>query len=183
MTQAFSEKGKRLGVTILSVPAMKVATLRTLEKNGYNAVQFDIDTKYSKHGPTKQEVRIQEADLSSFTPGEEVKWDEVIKAGDVVNVIGTSKGHGFTGVVKKYHFKGGPRTHGQSNRERHRGSSGSTTTPGRVYKGKRMAGRMGNQQVTVEKLDVVSVDAEKKILVLNGSVPGKKTGLLRIVKI
>jgi large subunit ribosomal protein L3 len=182
MNQAYSEKGKRLGVTILSVPTTKISAVRN-EKNGYWGIQLDIDTKFSKKHTTKKEVRIQEADFSSFTAGEEIKWEEIFQPGDTVNVSGISKGHGFAGVVKRHHFRGGPRTHGQSNRERSRGSSGSTTTPGRVLPGKRMAGRMGNEKVMVRNLKIVSIDAEKRILILDGSVPGAKTSLIKIIKV
>ncbi len=112
--------------------------------------------------------------------GKEVKLGEVFKEGDLLTVSGVSKGKGFAGVVKRYHFKGGPRTHGQSDRERGPGSIGSTTTPGRVLKGKRMAGRMGSQKVTVKNLAVARVDAEKNALYVKGAVPGVKKSLVMI---
>lgn len=115
-------------------------------------------------------------------PGTQVNVGDVFAVGDDVRVTGTSKGKGFAGVVKRHGFKGGPRTHGQSDRERAPGSIGQTTTPGRVYRGKRMAGRMGSDRVTVTGLRVVAIDAEKNILTIKGVVPGAKSGLLIIQK-
>jgi large subunit ribosomal protein L3 len=115
--------------------------------------------------------------------GKEAKLSEAFKPGDRITVIGTSKGKGFAGVVKRYGFAGGPRTHGQSDRERAPGSIGSTTTPGRVLRGKRMAGRMGGKQTTVKNLFVAKVDAEKNILYVRGAVPGVKKSLLRLRKV
>ena len=115
--------------------------------------------------------------------GKESSLSELFKEGDFVTVVGVSKGKGFAGVVKRYRFKGGPRTHGQSDRERAPGSSSSTTTPGRVRKGKRMAGRMGHQKVTVKNLLIEKIDAEKNILYVKGAVPGIKKGIVEIKKI
>ena len=113
--------------------------------------------------------------------GDKVLVDQ-FKPKDKVDVIGVSKGRGFAGVVKRHHFRGGPRTHGQSDRERAPGSSGSTTTPGRVLKGTKKAGQMGNARVTVQNLEVVEVDGERNLLVLRGAVPGAKDGLILIKK-
>ncbi len=176
MTTTYSEAGKRIGATVVSVSPMKISAVRNMDKNGYCAIQVEF-------GNSKREVRVEEADLLSFKPGDEIVWDEWFKPGDKVRVSGISKGHGFTGVVKRYNFKGGPRTHGQSDRERSRGSSGQTTTPGRVYKGKRMAGRMGNDRVTIKNLSVVTVDPAAKKIVLSGPIPGKTTGIVEISKI
>ncbi|MBI1982210.1 MAG: 50S ribosomal protein L3 [Candidatus Levybacteria bacterium] len=106
---------------------------------------------------------------------------EVFKPGDIVDVIGVSKGKGFAGVVKRHHFKGGPRTHGQSDRERAPGSIGQTTTPGRVYKGKRMAGRMGHERVTIKNLQVIDVSEDK--ILIKGLVPGPKNSLVMVRKV
>lgn len=113
--------------------------------------------------------------------GDVIKASDIFKPGDVINVTGISKGKGYAGGVKRYHFKGGPRTHGQSDRERAPGSIGSTTTPGRVYKGKRMAGRMGHERITVKNLQVVFVD-DNNILV-KGLVPGGRNTLLMLKKV
>jgi large subunit ribosomal protein L3 len=115
--------------------------------------------------------------------GDRIKVGEVFVVGDKVNVSGTSKGKGFAGVVKRWGFAGGPRTHGQSDRERAPGSIGQTTTPGRVYKGKKMAGRMGHKRVTVKGLKVVEVNPEKNLLVISGLVPGAKGSLVLISKL
>jgi len=114
--------------------------------------------------------------------GKEVKLAELYKEGELLSLWGISKGKGFAGVVKRYHFAGGPRTHGQSDRERAPGSIGSTTTPGRVLKGKRMAGRMGNQRVTIKNLLVLKIDAKENALYVQGAVPGRKGGLLNLIK-
>lgn len=109
--------------------------------------------------------------------------DESFRPGDLTQVTGTSRGRGFAGVVKRHHFKGGPRTHGQSDRERAPGSIGQTTTPGRVYKGKRMAGRMGGKKVTIKNLPLLEIDVAKKLLIIKGLVPGSKFNKLIIRKI
>jgi large subunit ribosomal protein L3 len=176
MTAKYDAAGHRVGATVLSVPQMKVAGLRTVEKNGYSAIQIET-------GTAKREVRVESEELSNFSSGAEIAWDQLIQPGDKVRVSGISKGHGFTGVVKHYNFKGGPRTHGQSDRERARGSSGATTTPGRVYRGKRMAGRMGNDRITMRNLRVLEVNVENRQIVLAGSVPGKVTGIVEITKL
>ncbi|MCL4382801.1 MAG: 50S ribosomal protein L3 [Patescibacteria group bacterium] len=111
------------------------------------------------------------------------KLDEILQIGDKVKVTGLSKGKGFAGVVKRWRFAGGPRTHGQSDRERAPGSIGQTTTPGRVYKGKRMAGRMGKDRITVRGLKIVAIDNEQKILTIKGLIPGNKKGKVTIVKL
>jgi large subunit ribosomal protein L3 len=120
--------------------------------------------------------------MPEFQPGQEIKVDTVFSKGDVVKVIGTSKGRGFQGVVKRHHFGGGFRTHGQSDRERAPGSIGSSSHPSRVFKGTRMAGRMGGEQVTVSNLKVVGIIADSNLLLVKGSVPGAVNGYLEIRK-
>ncbi len=175
MTGAFTPAGKRQGATVVTVPQMKISGVRTMDKHGYEAIQIEA-------GSHKNEVRTNEADLLSLPVGQDIAWEEIIKEGDKVWVSGISKGHGFTGVVRRFGFRGGPRTHGQSDRERSRGSSGATTTPGRVYKGKRMAGRYGNSKITVKNLKVLSVNSESRQIVLSGPIPGAKTGMVIITK-
>jgi len=119
---------------------------------------------------------------STLISGGEVKLTEIFKEGELITVRGVSKGKGFAGVVKRHHFAGGPRTHGQSDRERAPGSIGSTTTPGRVLKGKRMAGHKGSERVTVKNLKILKIDPEKNILYLQGSVPGVRKGKLELIK-
>jgi len=118
----------------------------------------------------------------TFLLGKEGKLAEAFQEGDRVTLSGVSKGKGFAGVVKRHHFHGGPRTHGQSDRERAPGSIGSTTTPGRVLKGKRMAGRMGGEKVTIKNLLIAKIDPEKNIILVKGAIPGHKKSLLWVRK-
>lgn len=185
--QKFLENGIRIPVTKLDVNGNVVAAIKTQARDQYSAVQLGFE-KRAKIAPksTKspfrflREVRMADADPVPVI-GDVIKASEIFKPGDIVSVTGISKGKGYAGGVKRYHFKGGPRTHGQSDRERAPGSIGSTTTPGRVYKGKRMAGRMGHEQVTVRNLQVVFVD-DNHILV-KGLVPGGRNSLLKIKKV
>lgn len=193
-TQAFLEDGKRVPLTRLSLASNVVVAHKTIEKDGYMAIQlgFGITKKANKPqeghikkaGITKiprffREIRLLED--SDLTPGSTIKVEEVFKIGDIIDVTGTSKGKGFAGGVKRHHFKGGPRTHGQSDRERAPGSIGQTTTPGRVYKGKRMAGKMGHEQVTVRNLVVLDI-LEDSILV-KGQVPGYVGAVVMVKKV
>jgi len=193
-TQAFTESGMRIPVTAISVGPNWITQID--EMPTYKNIQLGFGV--TKNLTKPEEGHLKKAGLTqklrflrSFRVtdigenekvGTEVAVDSIFAAGDKIRVIGTSKGKGFAGVVKRHHFKGGPRTHGQSDRERAPGSIGQTTTPGRVYPGKRMAGRMGNETVTVRGLKVVSVDAEKRILYVKGVVPGGVNGLLVVAK-
>lgn len=199
-SQRFDEKGKRIPVTVIEAGPCTVVQIKK-EKSGYNAIQLGFGIKKEKNitkpilGHLKKaginkmprflrEVRLKktpDAEIS-LKEGNEIKVGDVFKVGDIIDITGTSKGRGFTGVVKRHHFKGGPRTHGQSDRERAPGSIGQTTTPGRVYKGKRMAGRSGGEKVTVRNLKVVDVDSNSNRLVVIGLVPGVKNSLLTIAK-
>lgn len=171
MSGKFDAAGNRVGVTMLQVLPMSVLDSRMTDKHGYKALRFSIQgSKINKE--KVREIRTEE----QIEPGAEIKIEEIIKPGDVVKVAGISKGKGFAGVVKRHHFRGGPRTHGQSDRERAPGSSGPTTTPGRVLKGTRRAGRMGNEKVSISGLRVLEVDAEKKVITVIGSVPGISRG-------
>jgi large subunit ribosomal protein L3 len=138
------------------------------------AIKGDMQTLYGEDG---------KALPVTILLGKETKFEETLKEGDKITVIGTSKGKGFAGVIKRHGFSGGPKTHGQSDRERAPGSIGSTTTPGRVYKGKRMAGRMGGVQVTVKNLTVCRIDTEKNLLYVCGAVPGVKRSMVIIRKV
>lgn len=192
-TQAFLENGNRIPVTLVDASDNPVTGVKTIAKDGYAAVQIGFGTLKNPTKPllghakkaslTKapqviREIRGEE----SFQLGDIVKVEEVLQPGDIVDVTGKSKGKGFAGGVKRHQFKGGPKTHGQSDRHRAPGSIGSGTTPGRVYRGKRMAGNMGNEQVTVKNLMVVGVDAENKTLTLKGLVPGVFGGVITITK-
>jgi large subunit ribosomal protein L3 len=190
MTQLYRE-GKEIVVTAIEAGPCTVVQVKTEEKDGYNAIQIGFgDSKrlnspekghVKKHGQFKylREFRIDDA--KSVQEGQKISAD-IFKAGDLVDVIGVSKGKGFAGGVKRYHFAGGPKTHGQSDRHRAPGSIGSTTSPGRVFKGLKMAGHMGNERVTVQNIQVVDVNTERHVILLNGAVPGPRNGLLIINK-
>lgn len=189
----------RVPVTYVTAGPCVVTQVKTSEKDGYQAVQIGIGIKKIKNitkplqGHLKslikdnfaprylREVKVES--LQDLQKGTEVKSNEVFKVGDIVSATAVSKGKGFAGVVKRYHFRGGPKTHGQSDRQRHPGSIGATTTPGRVLKGKRMAGRMGGEQVTIKGLMIVSIDNEKGEMAVSGAVPGVTGGLLILKKI
>lgn len=193
--QAFTEEGIRIPVTHIIAGPCPVVSIKTIDKDGYEKIQLGFGQKKPSR-LTKQILgHVKRAGLDKNPPrflrevkGENLKVGDVVKVGDVLNVgdkiqvTGISKGKGFQGVVRRHHFKGGPRTHGQSDRERAPGSIGQTTTPGRVYKGKRMAGRMGNDRVTIKKLKVVSIDSEKNLLTVKGLIPGGRNSLLIIQK-
>lgn len=175
MTTIFSQDGNALPATKLVGGNCSVCGLKTKEKDGYEAVLLALKGKKT----VKREIKEWSGEVSL---DQEIKVGEIFKEGDLVNVTGTSKGKGFAGVVKRWHFRGGPRTHGQSDRERAPGSIGSTTTPGRVYKGKKMAGKMGQRKTTTKNLKVIKVDMEKNEIYLQGAVPGVRGGLLLVKK-
>ncbi len=164
MTMRYTPDGKQVGVTVLSILPTSDAGSRTVEKHGYEAKIFKIQSSRFK----VQEKEVRNAKEADFL------------VGDIVTAKGISKGKGFAGVVKRHGFAGGPRTHGQSDRERAPGSIGQTTTPGRVSRGKRMAGRMGGATVTVTGLKIQDIN-EKEIAVI-GAVPGHRGTLVRITK-
>ena len=186
--QKFLENGLRIPVTKLGVDGNVVVAIKTQDRDLYSAVQlgFDKKKKAPKAKSTKspyrflREVRMADADILPAV-GDVIKASAIFKPGDIINVTGISKGKGYAGVVKRYRFKGGPRTHGQSDRERAPGSIGSNTTPGRVWRGKRMAGRMGHEKVTVKNLPVEFVD--DNYMWVMGLVPGGRNTLLMIKKV
>jgi large subunit ribosomal protein L3 len=188
MSQIFDESGLAHPVTVLEVGPCVVTQIKTQERDGYSALQlgFGLDKRLNRPerghrresgfmSRTLREVDVDDA--SQYEVGQVVKADAFAE-GDLVDVIGTSKGRGFQGGVKRHGFRGGPRTHGQSDRLRAPGSIGSSATPGRVFKGMRMAGRMGNDRVTVQNLKVLRVDSERNLLLVKGSVPGANDGLV-----
>ncbi len=195
-SQAFLEDGTRIPVTKITTPPIAVTFVKTKDKHGYNAMQVGLGERKkptkSQEGQARgaklekvprflREIRLSDKEAADAAEvGSFVKVADVLTVGDIVDVTGTSKGKGFAGVVKRHGFKGGPRTHGQSDRERAPGSIGQTTTPGRVYKGKRMAGKMGNERVTLKNLEVVEV-LEDSVMV-KGVVPGVKGGMLIVEK-
>ena len=192
MTQVFSEDGVLTPVTVLQAGPCVVTQVKTVENDGYSAVQVgfgDIREKlvnkpkkghFAKAGVTAKrflkEFRLEDAE--SYTLGQEIKAD-VFAAGDKVDATAKSKGKGFQGAIKRHGQSRGPMAHG-SKYHRHAGSNGSATTPGRVFKGKHMPGHMGAVRVTVQNLEVVSVDAEKNLILVKGAVPGSKKSLVML---
>lgn len=179
MTNKFTEKGDRIGVTELRVLPMEVESLRSKNKHGYFAIRMRIVDSRFKDKFRWREIRTEE----QAEPGTKIHFDELLKVGDLVNISGVSKGKGFAGPVKRYNFRGGPRSHGQSDRERSPGSSGSGTTPGRVFRGKRRAGHMGVEKITVPNLRVLEIHPEVQSILISGSVPGNKKSLLTVTKV
>ncbi len=192
MTQIFDSDGAAIPVTIIEAGPCFVTQVRTPETEGYAAVQLGFDEVKPKrltggelghlkrnNLPPLRFIREFRAKEPQVKEGEQVTVN-LFAVGDHVDVIGTSKGKGFQGGVKRYHFRGGPRTHGASDRERAPGSRSSTTTPGRVYKGSRGPGHMGDDRVTAQNLRVVFIDPERNLLGVRGAVPGARGGLLLI---
>jgi large subunit ribosomal protein L3 len=189
MTQVFTKNGEARGVTVVEAGPCVVIQIKTEAKDGYDAIQLGFGNvkrvndpmkgHFSRHGQFRflREVRVD--DPNNYELGQRL-GAELFEEGDIVDIIGTSKGRGFAGGIKRYHFHGGPKTHGQSDRHRAPGSIGSGTTPGRVRKGLRMAGHMGDARVTVKNVKVFESDAAKGVILLEGSVPGGVNGLVRI---
>lgn len=192
-------KDRRYPVTWVKVDPCIVTQLKNTEKDGYMSVQLGtgnkkekrftkpllghlkkVSTKDNKRPRFLREIRVKED--SGLKVGDEVKVTDVLKKGDFVTITGISKGKGFAGVVKRWGFAGGPKTHGQSDRERAPGSIGQRTTPGRVYKGKRMAGRMGSNRVTVKNMGIIDIDEKNNLVAITGPVPGIENGLVFIKK-
>jgi large subunit ribosomal protein L3 len=193
MTQVFDDQGRAIPVTVIQAGPCTVTQIKTKQTDGYAAVQVgygDVKPKalnkpelghLAKSGatPSRHLHEYRLADTSSFELGQQIKAD-LFAPGQIVDVIGTSIGKGFAGFQKRHNFKRGPMAHGSKN-HRQPGSIGPGTTPGRVYPGKRMAGRMGNVQVTVRKLTIVRVDVERNLLLIKGAVPGKAGALVNVV--
>lgn len=190
MTQVFTEDGEVVPVTVLEVGPCVVTQIRTIENDGYEAIQLGFEDSKRLNSPdrghqrpagsSKRHLRELEVDdISQYEIGQVIDCSR-FEAGARVDVTATSKGKGFAGVVKRHHFAGGPKTHGQSDRHRAPGSIGSSATPGRVFKGMRMAGRMGNQTTTIQNLTVQQVDPERNLVLVRGSVPGPNNGLVMV---
>ena len=191
MTQRFEEGGVVRAVTAIEAGPCTVTQIKTPERDGYSAIQIGFgeakklnkpETGHLRDLPKLRHLREVRLDsVGSYEEGQQIDAS-LFEAGELVDVIGTSKGKGYAGGVKRHHFRGGPKTHGQSDRFRAPGSIGATTTPGRVYKGTRMAGHLGDVRVTVQNLKVAEVDPERNLLLLEGAVPGATNGLVFVRK-
>lgn len=195
MTQVFDEQGTVIPVTVIQAGPCYVTQIRNSERDGYVSVQLGYGETKPKNLTKGQLGHLKKADLPALRylrefrlpddakivveEGQEIKVD-VFAQGELVDVIGVSKGRGFAGTIKRHGFARGPKTHGQSDRMRSPGSIGMCATPGRTLKGKRMAGRMGNARVTVQNLSLVVVNAEENLLAVKGSVPGAKGSIVMI---
>lgn len=193
MTQIFDQDGRVVPVTVIQTGPCWVTQVKTQATDGYNAVQVGFEESRKLSSPERghaakagtpmlrhlREWRVRNPDR--FSVGQRLDVS-IFEPGELVAVVGTSKGKGFQGVVKRHGFAGGPKTHGQSDRHRAPGSIGSGTTPGRVLKGLRMAGRMGNERVTVKNLIVVRADTDRNLLLVRGAVPGPREGLVMVTK-
>ncbi len=188
MTQVWDENNKLIPVTVVEITPNVVTQIRTPEADGYSAVQIAygaIDPRkvnrpasghFEKAGvtPRRHLAEVRTADAAEYTPGQELTVEETFEAGQKVDVVGTSKGKGTAGVMKRHNFQGVSASHGAHRNHRKPGSIGASSTPSRVFKGMRMAGRMGAERVTVLNLTVHSVDAARGLLLVKGAVPGAR---------
>ena len=195
MTLVFATDGRRIPVTVVEAGPCTVLQKKTTQSDGYNALQFGFGTKkvqrvnkpemghFKKAGKGVfahlQEVAVDEVD--QYNVGDEITCDAVFAAGDIVDVTGTSKGKGFQGVIKRWNFSGGRATHG-SMFHRTGGSIGASAWPSRVFKGRKMAGQMGNVQVTTQNLQIIEIRADENLILVKGAIPGPKNGLVMIRK-
>lgn len=188
MTQVWDENGKVVPVTVIQIDPNVVTQVRTPEKDGYSAVQIaagqidprkvnqPLDGHFKAAGvtPRREVTEIRTADAADYTLGQELTAEGTFEAGQLVDVVGTSKGKGFAGVMKRHNFKGVSASHGAHRNHRKPGSIGASATPSRVFKGMRMAGRMGGERVTVLNLTVHAIDTDKNLLLVKGAVPGAR---------
>ena len=197
MTQVFHQDGTALGVTAVSVGPCVVVGKRTADKHGYSAVQLGFEelpvrlatrpeTGYFKKAGLEKplrhlrEVRLEAKDLEKYEVGKVLKADEIFKEGDVVDVVGTTKGKGYQGVMKRHKMKGDSDTHGTHEFFRHGGSIGCRLTPGRVHKGKRMSGHLGDERKTIQNLELYEILADENVILIRGNVPGAANGYVLI---
>jgi large subunit ribosomal protein L3 len=178
--QTFDNKGIRLVATSLKTYPAEVKQIKGVKKDGYKAYKIETAKDLTKKNVCLREIKFN--DEAELKVGDKVKVGDVFSEGDKVKITGKSKGSGFAGVIKRWGFSGGPRTHGQSDRERAPGSIGQGTDPGRVWKGKKMPGRMGSQTTTIKNLQVFKIDEENNEIWVKGVLPGKRGGLLKITK-
>ena len=191
VTQVFQADGTMVAVSVVAVEPNTVTRLRTPERDGYTAVQVGAEpsrrlTKPEagqlKDLPQVAKIREFRVDgIDGYSVGQQIGLADLFAEGDLVDITGISKGKGFAGHIKRHHFHRGPKTHG-SDHHRAPGSIGPGTTPGRVYKGMKMAGHMGDEQVTVKKVRVVRMDAERNLILVKGSVPGPRNALILVKK-
>ncbi len=191
MTQVFADDGTMVAVSVVAIEPNTVTRVRTDERDGYTAVQVGTDVAKRLTKPeagqlgslpkvaTIREFRVD--DIAGYEVGQSLAIGDLFAPGDLVDVTGISKGKGFAGHVKRHHFKRGPKTHG-SDHHREPGSIGPGTTPGRVYKGVRMAGHMGSARATTKKLKVVRADSERNLLLVKGSLPGARGSVILVKK-
>ena len=177
-TQAFDDKAKRLTVTNLKIQPLTVMQLKSVAKDGYWALKIQFPKTAKKFW--RREIKLTEQPQLKI--GDQIKCADILKTGDLIKATGISKGKGFAGVMKRHGFKGGPKTHGQSDRQRAPGSIGMRTTPGRVWKGHRMAGHMGQNLVSVRNLKVLGIDEAKNLLTIAGTIPGARNSLVKLTK-
>ncbi len=195
MTQIFNNEGERIPVTVIEAGPCPVVQIKTEQIDGYNAVQLGYGAIREKRVNKAQREVFRRVEAQPQRILKEFRVDDpgayelgktvevgMFKEGDLVKVTGRSKGKGFAGVIKRHGFRDGPKTHGQSNRLRAPGSIGASSSPSRVWKGQRMAGRMGNERKTVRNLKVFQVDAERNLLIIKGAVPGPRNGVVWITK-
>ncbi len=196
MTRFFTESGEAVPCTVIEAGPCFVTQVKTEKNDGYSALQIGFEKKKelreskslighfkkAKLGPLKLLKEFSEKTIESYSVGMEIKIDSVFSVGDYVKIVGVSKGRGFQGVVKRHHFGGGSLTHGQSDRVRAPGSVGSSSYPSRVFRGQRMAGRMGAEKVSVKNLKIVKIIPESNLMLIKGSVPGYNTSYVSIYK-
>lgn len=195
MSRIFDEHGNVIPVTIIEAGPCYITQIKTIENDGYNALQLGFGERKQKQtnkplnghfvkakvSPKQYLFEFRDFTLEGATLGKELNVN-LFKVGDKVDLKGKSKGKGFQGVVKRHHFGGGSKTHGQSDRLRAPGSIGASSYPSRVFKGQRMAGRMGADNVTVRNLKIVHIDHEQNLIYVKGSIPGHYNGIVKIVK-
>ena len=192
MTQIYDENSKSLGVTVLDVSGCRVVQVKNNEKDGYSAVQLTIGSKknlskplqshFNKHdvapGEVLHEVKVDED--TELNPGVKINVKDFFEIGQKVDITGISKGKGFAGVMKRHNFSGQKASHGVHKVHRAGGSIGNASFPGHVFKGQKMAGRMGNQKTTIQSVTIVGLNEEKNYLLVNGSVPGNKGNIVQV---
>ncbi len=176
MTQIFDENSKALGVTVLDVSDCRVVQIKNNEVDGYSAAQLTIGTKKNSTKPVEVDESFE------LDPGSVVKVSDVFEVGQKVDISGISKGKGFAGVMKRHNFSGQKASHGVHKVHRAGGSIGNASYPGHVFKGQKMAGRMGNERSTIQSVTIVGLNEEKNYLLVNGSVPGNKGNIVKVQK-